>query len=63
MFHANNLLCSLLGIIYPILCSLYLFNETPTPNIKLNNLNKYWILFSIFVLLESLFGLVLQIIT
>lgn len=58
--YANNIICSLIGIIYPIIYGLDLFSTNSTDNNKLILLNKYWILFGGIHLFDSLFGLILN---
>lgn len=57
--YANNLICSLIGVIYPIIYGLDLFNANPVDTDKLVLLNKYWILFAGIHLLDSIFGFIL----
>ena len=58
--YANNLICSLIGIIYPIIYGLDLFSTNSIDNNKLILLNKYWILFGGLHLSDSLFGFVMK---
>jgi hypothetical protein len=60
IYYANNLLCNLIGILYPVLDGLVLFNTVPVPTNKLLTLNKYWILYGGLVMYESLFGFILR---
>ena len=58
--YANNLICSLIGVIYPIFYGLELFNTKLVSTNKLILLNKYWILFGLIHLIDLLFGFILN---
>ena len=53
---ANNLICNLIGIVYPIY---YLLPRLKENNPKLLTINKYWILFGILQFVESFIGFIL----
>jgi len=57
--YTDDIIYNLIGAVYPILHSLYLFEENPLPAEKLMTMNKYWILFMLIMLLESIGGFVL----
>lgn len=58
--YANNLICNIVGILYPVLYGLYLFNETPLDSKRLVTLNKYWMLFGCLTLLDAFAGFILH---
>ena len=60
VYYANNLLCNVIGILYPVLDSLVLLNTVPAPTNKLVALNQYWVLYGGLVVFESLFGFILR---
>lgn len=68
--YANSLICNLIGVLYPILYSLNLFNDmsnTDSNNtIKITNkfvtLNKYWMLFGSITLMDTFFGFIFDVI-
>lgn len=58
--YANNFICHVVGILYPLLYGLYVFNETPINIDRFVIINKYWILFGTITLADSLFGFILH---
>lgn len=56
---ANNLVCNLFGILYPMIYGLSVVNDTTNTN-KSTTFNKYWMLFGMITLIDSLFGFVLH---
>jgi hypothetical protein len=60
--YANNLICNLVGILYPLLYGLFVFNETPINTERSVTLNKYWMLFGVITLMDTFFSVLLDII-
>lgn len=60
--YANNLICNIIGILYPIMYNFSIFNEKPINIDKLTIMNKYWILFGLITLTDTFFGFLLHII-
>ncbi len=59
---ANNLICNIIGILYPLLYGLDVFSETPVNTDTSVTLNKYWMLFCSLILIDSFFGFLLHLI-
>ena len=57
LFCANNFICNLFGILYPLMYGIMLINN---PNNEyLMQLNKYWVLFGVMNLLDGFFSFIL----
>jgi hypothetical protein len=54
--NADTFICNMIGITYPIMYCVHLLNTTPLPVDKVVIINKYWILFGSFILLDPIFG-------
>lgn len=52
MVYTNDIIYNLIGAVYPIVHTLYLFEENPHTD-KLLTMNKYWILFTLIMLIET----------
>ena len=52
--YTNNFIYNLLGMAYPILHSLYLFEEKPVATDKLLTMTKYWILFTLMTFADMI---------
>lgn len=59
---ANNLVCNVVGILYPLFYGLYIFNEQPVNTQRSVTLNKYWILFGVLSVVDSFFGFILHLV-
>ena len=57
---ANNLICNLIGILYPLMYGLNIFNEKSIDTNRLISHNKYWILYGVITLFDSFFGFFLH---
>jgi hypothetical protein len=57
---ANNLICNIIGILYPLMYGLTVFSEDPINTNMSITLNKYWMLFCGFMLIDSFFGFILH---
>lgn len=60
--YANNLICNVIGILYPLIYGLDIFNGAPIDTNRSVKLNKYWMLFGIFHLIDTFFGFILYLI-
>lgn len=61
---ANDLICKIIGILYPILYGFHFINGEPNgPPLDMNKLmilNKYWIVFGSITLIDTFFGFILH---
>jgi hypothetical protein len=60
--YANSLISNLVGIIYPAIYSMNIFNSEEANNERLITLNKYWILFGLLTVIDGFFGWILHLI-
>lgn len=58
---ANNLVCNIIGIFYPVIYGLSVFAENPIDVQKSITLNKYWMIFGTITLIDMFFGFFLHI--
>ena len=58
--YANDFICSMAGLIYPLMCGFYIFNKQTTDTEKMIILTKYWMLFGSIMLMDTLFGFILN---
>jgi hypothetical protein len=52
---ANNFMCNLVGIIYPLVYGFNFLNEKTSSSSKYISMNKYWMIYGAYLFLESLF--------
>lgn len=60
--YANNFICSLVGLVYPLTYGFNLLQQEPSDTTlsPLITLNKYWMLYGVLTLVESLIGFILE---
>lgn len=58
LLFANNLLCNIVGIVYPVMYGITLVNTEN--NTALISLNKYWVLFAVIILVDGIFSGILR---
>ena len=58
--YANDFICNIVGLIYPLMCGFYIFNEKTVDTEKTIILTKYWMLFGSIMLMDTLFGFILN---
>ncbi|XWV25849.1 receptor expression-enhancing protein 5 [Tupanvirus soda lake] len=58
--YANDLICNLIGVLYPLTYGFSMFNETPVNTETSVTLNKYWMLFGVITLMETFFSFILH---
>lgn len=59
---ANNFICNLIGILYPVMYGFYLFTDAPSDRNTQRSVtyNKYWILFGSITIIDMMLGFVLS---
>jgi len=58
--YANAFVCNMIGVFYPVMYGLHMFNENPVSTEKMVTLNKYWMLYGSLTVIDTIFGFVLQ---
>ncbi|AUL77645.3 hypothetical protein QJ856_gp1172 [Tupanvirus deep ocean] len=59
--YANDFICNLIGVLYPLTYGLSVYNETEVNPETSVTLNKYWMLFGVITLMETFFGFILHV--
>jgi hypothetical protein len=59
MVYGANLFCYLFGVVYPIVHSRSIISRQTSSSADLTIVTKYWILFSSFTMMETIFGFLL----
>lgn len=59
---ANNLLCTIVGVLYPVLYSMYTTRLQSGGTLQSATLNKYWVLYGIITMIDTVYGFVLSLI-
>lgn len=58
--YTGDFICNLVGIVYPLFYSIYLFDEIFADNDNLRTMNKYWLLFGSLTTVDMLCGYLLN---